>query len=175
MAEIKEQTIERILDKEKIAYFLFGFAISGDEFPFKSEEEKASLWVKYQEELMEAIYSEYTPADLYACDANQLRPAEWFKREAPERRRILNDAKFLGYDPESGHSLYDKSPALETDAEYLARLGLLNLKDLKKMGRPEFLIEEGRVLNFRKFLMKEKNGIDRQTEESIGETASPSR
>lgn len=146
------------LSPDQRIFFVLGyvpwFRGSPKGIPFNSDEHRKSLWEKNREDIMKLIYLD-SPMDIPWKSANQLRPAEWFRKDAPEQKRVLNDAKFIKFD-ECGHSIWDSMPLEETDSEYLSRLNLLTGPDILKMEKDSFKFEEERDLEFRSYCLREE-------------------
>ncbi len=107
--------------------------------------------MKHRAELMKAMHQPRIPGDFHAPFGSDLRPAEWFKVEAPEPRRILNDAvQVVSGNP----NLFDNEPLLETDYEYLHRLNLLTDEDRKYMKSEDFKQNEKRTLDYREYCLR---------------------
>ena len=98
---------------------------------------------------MQSMYLPREPG-FHSPLGNSLRPAEWFKVDAPELMRPLNDAVRVDL---KNPNLFDKQPLMETDAEYLLRLELLTEKDRAYMETESFKAEERKALEFRKAMM----------------------
>jgi hypothetical protein len=155
MATLKILKVKSGLTKEQCAFFLFGYTgDSPEKFPFNSEEHREELWKKYKEKIMDEVYKDIQVRDRYSPSANLLRPREWFLKDATEKKRVFNNAKFLKFN-EIGHCIWDMMPLLETDAEFLGRLNLLTSADLLKMASESFQFEEGRDLEFRGYCLRE--------------------
>jgi hypothetical protein len=152
MKKIFKRKVQRgRLSVEQRDFFLKGYShfCIGD--PFKNKD-RLALWKKYRAELMRAMYETHIHGNFHDAVINDLRPYEWFRVEAPEPRGVLNDAKRIG--PEDA-GLFDKEPILETDYEYLQRLGLLNDEDRAYVQTEAFKEAEKYAIKLREYLAKD--------------------
>lgn len=139
----------KILSKEKgkltwgqISYFINGstWTFLDKAFPFSSENERGTLWKSHKKEVIDFIYCEKKefPNEWRCPDDSQLRPHEWWLRDAPEPRLFLNEA----------HTLR------ETDAECLQRNDLLTDRDREKMATEAFQKAEAERIAYRSYVME---------------------
>ena len=145
------------LRADQETFFVFGYTWDhlGDKtFPFRSERDRDSTWQKYRTRIMAKMLlprkEEFFPDRWRMPGGNSLRPKEWWLKEAPEPKQIVNGA--IQVDPEHPH-IFDRQPLCETDREYLQRLNLLTPKDLEYLETESFKQEEGKALEYRKYLM----------------------
>ena len=135
--------LAKILSKEKgklswaqISYYMFGncWSFLDKSFPFSSETERETLWKTHKKEVIDCIYRDKSefPNEWRCPDASQLRPKEWFLRDAPEPRLALNDARTL----------------FETDVEFLTQTGLLSDKDRERIASQSFQEAEEKALDY---------------------------
>ncbi len=147
MATLKTIKSQKIAKSEE-TFFLLGWVAPGErEFPFHSEKDRMEKWQKNREDLLAKMYLPRATFEPFrGPSGNRLRPAEWWLRESSELKLILNDAKRL----HTPH-LFNKEPLLETDKEYLERLGLLNDDDRKYIQTEDFKEAEKRDLEYRNY------------------------
>ena len=126
------------LTEAQECFFILGYTwpevLNHRPFPFKSETERARLWAKNKAALIERCH--VSGEGWASPNENQLRPTEWFVRDAPEPKRALSGATRLH------DSVWTKNPCLETDGEYLGRLGLLTIEDRRRIQEPDFQTAE---------------------------------
>lgn len=149
----------RGLQPDQETFFIKGYTwiFLGDrKYPFKDEEERVSLYEKYREHLIKKMHlprnaSYFGNNDFRVPDSNRLRPQEWWRRDAPEPKRIFNDAELIRF------GFYSKQPALETDYEFLSRLNLLTDTDRTYIKISSFADEEERTIRYRNYLLNEES------------------
>ena len=145
----KPKTVNGLTQNQR-DWFLMGYAHFALKVPFRNDAQRAELWKKHRGELMKAMYQPRIHGDFHAPFGNDLRPAEWWRMDAPEPRGVLNDA--VRVDPENPE-LFDKEPMLETDFEYLQRLGLLNDQDKEYTKTESFKADEKRAIEYREYCL----------------------
>jgi len=126
----------------QISYFMFGstWSFLDKAFPFSSENERETLWKSHKKEVIDLFYrdiSYFPDREWRVPAASQMRPCEWWLRDAPEPRLFLDD----------GHTLR------ETDLEYLTRLGLMSDQDIEKSKTESFEKEEKARLAYREYIL----------------------
>jgi len=137
-------------------FFFLGYTwpfLADPEYPFENDDERSRLWEIHRERLMARMYAEREPGDLRAPGANHLRPREWWFRDAPEEKIVLNGALRV---PGRGEGVWTKQPAKESDYEYLQRLGLLTDDDRRRVRKIDFIEAEQEDINYRNYLIEQQ-------------------
>ena len=121
------------------------------EFPFRDEEERVKAWQRYKNALIKKMYEPRLNGSFRFAEVpmgNDLRPAEWFIREAPEEKRVLNGA--VRVDP-NNRGLFDREPLFETDFEFLSRLKMLTPEDEAYIQTEQFKEAEADAMEYRAY------------------------
>jgi hypothetical protein len=143
----KSKTVNGLTQNQR-DWLLMGYAHFAIKVPFRNDEQRTVLWKRHRDELMKSMFVPRIPGDFHSPFGNDLRPAEWWRLEAPEPRGVLNDAvRVDAANPE----VFDKEPMLETDFEYLQRLGLLNDQDKAYMETECFKSDEKQAVEYREY------------------------
>ena len=171
LKKIEENEFHGLTLSQK-TYFVLGYTFDflGDkEFPFADEKERRSLWNECKSYVQREMYKPRVHGNFRNPNWNSLRPEEYWKFDAPEPRRVLNQAKRL-HPEDPDDSLWDSEPLEETDYEFLVRLNLLTSDEQNFIGKYEkdFWRAEKDDVDYREYLFEIEKSEKSQLTTKVG-------